>query len=678
MDISNEIQKLDQVQFDFVNISSSAISVSIFDSQNGEVVQVPTTRIPNTSPTTSISNVFNASINTASSVYCPSNNSIYVFDYDSSSLNPQQFNATTFALVNTLSFTTNDVQGGVIYCPYNNSIYVAMRYNTTLLNSRIIRISCDTNTIVSTIYCPFSANAEFWSLTYDPNTNMVYAPYSQRLSSGLNGFFSINCINDSYTSVPTYNGSNLYSSYDSLNNRLWITSTTNKNYIIYDFDTSSIIYTAPINSFLGALSDILFNSYNNCFYIGCTLTQSVYVVDCNTYQILYTINAGANIGRMVFDLPNDKLYVNSTDRTFSVINTLTNTFAYSNTYSSSIANQLIWGNIIVTSAFNVFSGTYEIDFMNFVDESFYLNTYYVTGTGAVSYNYFMQSISSNPILVNQIQMDVEQSSSVYPLQVQYTDVNGIQKNNFYFPNTTIDTFQAQSNQVQIDFEEPILFDLNQKIVGYIIPANQTVTFVFSYKQYLKSDLLDDVVIYDDSSKAKYKIEELELGKIKATKYWGAKDMPEKLSLSADWFSEMKKRFYKVELIEKTPKLRSGDENSRHVFGSLLQVSNKRKQIKPKVENVKKPIKLKNLAYDVFDSLKDSLNNQSFEPEIFVNTSKKDESDDYKKAFYKLVKTKNGYEAFKYEGHNDMPEHLVLSNDWKKDMDKLFFSVNEIK
>lgn len=676
MQLADEIQKLDQVQFDFVNISSSDISISIFDSQNGEVVQVPTSRIPNTSPTTSTSDVINASINTASSVYCPLNNSIYVFDYDSGSLNPQQFNASTFSLVNTLSITTNDVQGGVVYCPYNNSIYVAMRYNSTLLNSRIVRISCDTNTIVSTIYCPFSSNAEFWTLTYDSNTNQVFAPYSERASSGINGFFTINCINDSYTIVSTTNGSNYNCSYDSLNNRLWILSTSNKNYTIYDFDSSSIVYTAPINTFSGALSDILFNNNNNCFYIGCTLTKSVYVIDCNTFQTLYTINTGFSVGRMVFDLPNDKLYVNSIDRTFIVINVLTNTLAYSNTYSSLIANQLVWGNIITTTAFNVFSGTFEIDYIKFTDQSFYLNNYFVSGTGSVSYNYFLQSISNNPIIVNQIQMDVEQSSSVYPLQVQYTDANGIQKNDFYFPNTTIDTFQAQSNQVQIDFEEPILFDLNQKIVNYIIPSNQTVTFVFSYKQYLKSDLLDDIVVYDESNKAKYKIEELELGKVKATKYWGARDMPENLLLGTDWFSEMKNRFYKVELIEKTPELRGGDENLRYLFNSLLGV--KTKKIKPKYKHTKQKITIKNISNGISDLLSGRLNNQDFEPEFMVHTSTKNNEENYDKSIYKLVKNNNGYQAIKQEGNNDMPSLIKLSYDWKKDMKNMFEIVTQIK
>jgi hypothetical protein len=148
-------------------------------------------------------------------------------------------------------------------------------------------------------------------------------------------------------------------------------------------------------------------------------------------------------------------------------------------------------------------------------------------------------------------------------------------------------------------------NINTQIVDFILPPLSTTTLIITYNELLKSDMLD-MVVYEDESKAKYKINQSLDGKITAEKYWGSKKMPKELKLSSDWLKEMRERFQNVEVIEyDQPKLAGGTIETKEVykdlFGFSKQVKEKhigitkepkfKKGVKIKLTTDKKPIKI---------------------------------------------------------------------------------------
>jgi hypothetical protein len=274
-------------------------------------------------------------------------------------------------------------------------------------------------------------------------------------------------------------------------------------------------------------------------------------------------------------------------------------------------------------------------------------------------------------------------------------------------------------------------NINTQIVNFILPPLSETILVITYIELLKSDMLD-MVVYEDESKAKYKINQSLDGKITAEKYWGAKKMPKELHLSSDWLTEMRERFQKVEVIEyDQPKLAGGTIETREVYKDLfgfskqvkerhigitkapkfkkgvkVKLATKKQQIKPVAEDVQveeifqemlsvnaHEIKLDRIKVPKIKGVKpievqlDDLSpvdvfNRSFEDYgsgylIGVKTPCKEEEkkDEYVYGLYYIKSIDDRFTAFRHSG--EIPLKIDLTNDWYSDLKRKFDDIQVI-
>jgi len=384
------------------------------------------------------------------------------------------------------------------------------------------------------------------------------------------------------------------------------------------------------------------------------------------------------------------------------------------------------GSILVGGLFSDYNGipTSNIVRLNGI-------TNYTISGGSVDYNFFVQGLNNDPKKIEEIEIEMPQTYLVNPLNVQYTDANGISDLKPYLPNTEIDTYQKAPNRAIVKFGDDYIMNINTQIVNFILPPLSETILVITYTELLKSDMLD-MVVYEDESKAKYKINQSLDGKITAEKYWGAKKMPKELHLSSDWLTEMRERFQKVEVIEyDQPKLAGGTIETREVYKDLfgfskqvkerhiritkapkfkkgvkVKLATKKQQIKPVAEDVQveeifqemlsvnaHEIKLNRIKVPKIKGIKpievqlDDLSpvdvfNRSFEDYgsgylIGVKTPcKEDEKkDEYIYGLYYIKSIDDRFTAFRHSG--EIPLKIELTNDWYSDLKRKFDDIQVI-
>ena len=212
-----------------------------------------------------------------------------------------------------------------------------------------------------------------------------------------------------------------------------------------------------------------------------------------------------------------------------------------------------------------------------------LNTFssvYVISGGSVDYNFFVQGLNDNPKMIKEFEINnVPQEYLSNPVNLQYTDANGISKLTPFLPNVQIDIFQKAPNRSFILFGDEYIMDINTEIIDFKLAPFSTTILVIRYYEFIKSNLLD-VITYEDNEKAKYSIkQDFNNGNVTAEKYWGSKTMPNNLDLrKIDWLEDLKSRFQKVELLQyDTPKLQGGTSFTRGVYADLFGFKNEVKK-----------------------------------------------------------------------------------------------------
>ena len=392
-------------------------------------------------------------------------------------------------------------------------------------------------------------------------------------------------------------------------------------------------------------------------------------------------------------------------------------------YSISIQSN---GAIVVGGRFTNYNGTPASNIIG-------LNgvTSYTINGGSVDYNFFVQGLNNDPKKIEEIEIEMPQTYLVNPLNVQYTDANGISDLKPYLPNTEIDTYQKAPNRAIVKFGDDYIMNINTQIVNFILPPLSITILVITYTELLKSDMLD-MVIYDDERKAKYKINQSLDGKITAEKYWGTKKMPKELKLGSDWLKEMRERFQKVEVIEyDQPKLAGGTIETKEVYKDLfgfskqvkerhigiteapkfkkgvkVKLATKKQQIKPVVEDLQveeifqemlsvnaHEIKLNRIKVPKIKGVKPiqvQLNdlspvdvfNRSFEDYgsgylIGVKTPCKEEEkkDEYVYGVYYIKPIDDRFTAFRHSG--EIPLKIELTTDWYNDLKRKFDDIQVI-
>lgn len=592
----NSLEK--EFQFELVNFSDSNQSVNLLESDvitsvNEEPIPIVPTPTPYVSPlllgaNIYFNNVYNPTLNVFYAVSpATSNNTIYVID------------GTTYSVTGTFSTTIQRVRG-IAYCSQNNYLYVSQADASALVTSVIKIYDCNTLSLVTSVSVPTSGTGNrntFYQITYDSTLNKVICPFGLPTTNATelanSGFVMIDCSNNSTTTYLTGKGWNQNAVYDPINNAIHLTFNNNAGvnpcgYYSYSLDTLSIVnITTFASNVTNYIQSIVYNSNDNSI---CIVNEGVgvYEVNPSTYSLNSIITGLTSPRRAFLDSVNNLLYVTSQSALITIVNLTTNVITSTITTSGGGGGTGIGGSwLSFNNSNSLFFGN-NAGFYTYVIPSIYSNNYYIQGTSTGSYNNFIQSINDNPIIIYKIIMSLPQEDMPNPLQVQYKDANGESNTDFYQPNNYLDAFQKQNNIVVLEFEDGLIFDINYKIVNYLIPANTTVRFVVFYKQLLKSDNLD-VVIYEEN-KAKYKISKSLDNKITANKYWGDKKLPDFLNLKPDWLSDLKTRFKKVELIAyDTPELSSGSIETKKVYKDLFGF---KKEVKAKNISITESKKIK--------------------------------------------------------------------------------------
>lgn len=686
---------IQEYQFDLVNFSDSDATVDLLNSSSIELVDTaPVPIVPTPTPyislvTSGASGIYavlqyNSVLNVFYGVSLANSlNTIYIID------------GNTYSVIGTFPIGAWRVRG-IAFNPNTNTLYVA-QYDVSAVNPSMIKIyNCDTLALINNIAVPSSGTANrngYYQITYDETLNKVLCPFGLPTTNATelanSGIVLIDC--DTNTISNTYytgKGWNQDVCYDPNTNCLNVTFNNNTGvnpcgYYSYSLTTLSIVNIKTFASNVtNYMQSIEYNPNNNKLYIV-NEGIGVYVVNPSTYVVDSTITGFPSPRRIYLDLINDVAYVSNQATSLSIISTNTNTITSTLTVASTggawvsfgLNNDLFYAQTL---------GVYK-----YIVPDLYSNTYYITGTSNGNYNNFVQSIGDNPIIAYKIIMVLEQTQMNNPIQIQYLDADGESKTDFYQPNNYLDTYQNQSNVVVLEFKDGLIFDINYKIVDYIVPANTTVRFVLFYKQYLKSDLLD-VIVYDED-KAKYKIEKSLDNNITASKYWGSPKMPEFLDLKPDWLEDMKSRFKKVDVISfEAPELRAGSTTTKGMFDSLLGFSKKIKEKKQIIvssktidENVepisfsfmgKNPIKKSQSLNDIFKSMIP----ENFKKDIVFIGVKKGGTNNVNDMYglYIIKPFNDRFKAIRCSGGT--PMKIELSYNWKKDLNDKFEVVKIIK
>jgi hypothetical protein len=328
------------------------------------------------------------------------------------------------------------------------------------------------------------------------------------------------------------------------------------------------------------IDNIFYNPLNSYLYGSIQGSSLLYVIDLANSQLITSLNLGlsGSITNLSYNYLDNILGVSaSTTAVFPATtsggfvlvdmqtNTIYQTFSSYGNYGvlfanfNPITNQFSYGGLITTGS-------------SYIGQVNLTSNFVITTSGStINYNTFVQTLNDSPKITQEFALQIPQSFSVNPLNVKYTDASGNSTFTPYLPNIDIDQYQKSKNRGAVKFDDNYIMSQNTEIVDFVLPPLSSVVLVITYRDFLRSNLLDAVVREDDE-KAKYLIEQdLNTGIISAKKYWGGKSMPKKIDLGIfDWKDNLTNRFQNVEIIENDiPRLESGTPQLREMYQDLF-------------------------------------------------------------------------------------------------------------
>jgi uncharacterized delta-60 repeat protein len=519
--------------------------------------------------------------------YNTSNNCVYsvgfftapieVFDCSTNTIISQ-----TYLENNSIVFT-NDLS--VILTNDNQLVFSEFKESISLLTF----FDCNTNTVL------YSTVVESSSTNLDSNNfcgyvnGLTYSPNNDTITCYMGGS---NQTNDFTTKVDQYNyleslitisktnttyNDIVVSYYDlGVNNIIQMNSGSS---IYWNQQSSSNpnIYYSLIGS---QIENIFYNPLNSYLYGSIQGSSLLYVIDLANSQLITSLNLGlsGSITNLSYNYLDNILGVSaSTTAVFPATtsggfvlvdmqtNTIYQTFSSYGNYGvlfanfNPITNQFSYGGLITTGS-------------SYIAQVNLTSNFVITTSGStINYNTFVQTLNDSPKITQEFALQIPQSFSVNPLNVKYTDASGNSTFTPYLPNIDIDQYQKSKNRGAVKFDDNYIMSQNTEIVDFVLPPLSSVVLVITYRDFLRSNLLDAVVREDDE-KAKYLIEQdLNTGIISAKKYWGGKSMPKKIDLGIfDWKDNLTNRFQNVQIIENDiPRLESGTPQLREMYQDLF-------------------------------------------------------------------------------------------------------------
>lgn len=444
------------VQFSLTNTTSSSISVNLFDVAN--LTNQPTSFFYTSNPNTSIGTfgsspfVWNEINPTNGYLYCTSGtDTIEVYDTNNNNL------LVVNIVVPLASFSV------LVYNSINNTIYV---FDSTLYTFYII--DCNSNTVISSVLVGSSIN----TILFIPSNNKLY------ISSG-GVTFSLDCNTNiiTPTSLISYDDY-VYNPYNGLVYAVESISSV--------FDTINPLTDSVIQSISGVIYDqIALNESITSPYVYCVtqLSGDVYIYNWNNSNS-FVSSLSPSIGQLiagVYDSNTNVVYFGSNSGNLLIVDS-------NNNYQTSfIALSLLTGMSINPNVNSLFIATPFTNNINQVTTTGIANTPYFI-TGSVNYNYFVQNIETEPILVNYINIISSQNQLSKVLQVTDIDSDGNQKIMPHFPILGVSSWQEQGNRGYVDFKGKLILDGRTFISNYILNPNEQIILEIHYEQLSRNQI----------------------------------------------------------------------------------------------------------------------------------------------------------------------------------------------
>ena len=140
----------------------------------------------------------------------------------------------------------------------------------------------------------------------------------------------------------------------------------------------------------------------------------------------------------------------------------------------------VTNNTAFTSTFNFFEAN---------QNQLIVNTPSVTFANVTDYNYLVQQLRDNPLVLNAVEVvSSSQNQLTLPVSVKTDDANGDSVTYQHFPINKVSTLQQDGNRSIIKTNHLIL-DGYTTFAGYNIQPNTTIKIILYYKQFKKSSLL---------------------------------------------------------------------------------------------------------------------------------------------------------------------------------------------
>ena len=449
------------VQFNVVNITANTISVDLFDlaTLNTTPIQPNYINPPNSIVSQIVTgfNYFfilnNGNLFKVTSVGALTQ--ITIFNTN---------NVITFST--TLFFSTSNTRGA--YNSLNNTVYFISNATQT------VRVyDCNTNTITSII--PFLNITDFYGTFsfYNSVNNNIYLINSNTISVDV-----FNCFSNTFTASilsPSFIGNLAQLLFNSNQNVLYINDSSPTSEI-FDCNTNTFTSTLPISIKFGA-----FNPNNNNIYVpdGLTfLSIIIFNVISNSVIGTITLNQPSNSFGAI-DLNSNYIYFVSGTAFVNVIDSISNTLLTTINTGNSTNVLPVYNPITQLMLIGGLTISFQQIILFITPLGVIGSPYYVTG--AVNYNYFVESLQNEPIIVSKIRAISPQTQLDNVANILTIDSSGIQSQYPVIPLLTVSAWQEQGNISELKFKY-LVFDGRTYVSNYVINGNTTVILEIHYEQ----------------------------------------------------------------------------------------------------------------------------------------------------------------------------------------------------
>ena len=450
------------VQFNVVNITANPISVDLFDlaTLNTTPIQPNYINPPNSIVSQIVTGFFYFFILNNGNLFKVTS----VFGLTQITI----FNTNNIIIFSTtLFFSTSNTRGA--YNSLNNTVYFISNATQT------VRVyDCNTNTITSII--PFLNITDVYGQFsfYNSVNNNIYL-----INSNTNSIDVFNCFSNTFTSSilsPSFISNSTQLLFNSNQNVLYINEPTLITSEIFDCNTNTFTSTLPISVKFGA-----FNPNNNNIYVpdGLTfLSIIIFNVISNSVIGTITLNQPSNSFGAI-DLNSNYIYFVSGTAFVNVIDSISNTLL-TTVNTGNLTNVLpVYNPITQLMLIGGLTISFQQIILFITPLGVIGSPYYVTG--AVNYNYFVESLQNEPIIVSKIRVISPQTQLDNVANILTIDSNGIQSQYPVIPLLTVSAWQEQGNISELKFKD-LVFDGRKYISNYTINANTTVILEIHYEQ----------------------------------------------------------------------------------------------------------------------------------------------------------------------------------------------------